>query len=856
VIRSPQKTLLLVEDEALLAMSERISLEQRGYAVKIVGSGEQAIEAVAGPGRIDLVLMDIDLGKGMDGTEAAARILERRDLPIVFLSSHTETAFVEKTESISSYGYVVKNSGITVLDASIKMAFKLHEAHGRIRESEEKYRHLHENADIGIGYYSPEGRVISYNAIAARNMGGLPEAFIGKSIFQLFPEAEARIYMDRIESACGSSEATSYEDFLGLPTGDRWFLSIFTKIAGKDDGVLGIQIISQDITATKTASLALGRDEAEMASLFDMISEGIALNECVYDAAGAMVDYRVLKVNRAFHSVADYNEGPIVGNVATVLYDMTPDSITEFWKSHTKKNEVAHAEYRSARKGRWFYVSTSPIVNDRFVTSFIDITDRKNLEAESRRSIELLKRYIDNSPMAPVEWDSGFVATRGAGEAPDGIFVVDAAGRFIDANQAACRLSGYAREELLCISVPDVSVYEPGESELAVLKGVLAAGSARIERRFRRKDGSIGWWSVDAIAMGDRRVLAMVRDISERKAIERTLQESEERLSLVLAGSELGYWDWDLATNIVKRDERWAAMLGYALSELQSTTAQWVELCHPDDCDFVWKSIQDHLGGRNDFYDIEYRMRTKDGRYRWIHDSGKIVQRDSAGHPLRACGTHRDITDEKENEGRIVQLLEEKELILREVHHRVKNSMNTMRSLVSLQRQSLSEPGAIAALLDVENRFNSMLVLYEKLNQSSSYVDVSIKPYLTTLIEEIVGNFPNSAAVRLSADIEDAVLGAKLAQTLGIILNELLTNVMKYAFAGVDEPAIGIQARLEDRRLRLRVGDNGIGMPEDVDFSRSSGFGLMLIGQLASQLGGTIRIERGEGTRVLLDVPA
>jgi two-component sensor histidine kinase len=79
---------------------------------------------------------------------------------------------------------------------------------------------------------------------------------------------------------------------------------------------------------------------------------------------------------------------------------------------------------------------------------------------------------------------------------------------------------------------------------------------------------------------------------------------------------------------------------------------------------------------------------------------------------------------------------------------------------------------------------------------------------------------------------------------------------MKYAFAGVDEPAIGIQARLEDRRLRLRVGDNGIGMPEDVDFSRSSGFGLMLIGQLASQLGGTIRIERGEGTRVLLDVPA
>ena len=139
-----QKMILLVEDEVFIALAEAQLLEDRGYAVITVNSGEEALKVVhTGPG-IDLVLMDIDLGNGMDGTEAAERILEERDVPIVFLSSHTEPEIVEKTEKITSYGYVVKNSGDTVLLASIRMAFKLHRAHMDIRGREEELKSINE----------------------------------------------------------------------------------------------------------------------------------------------------------------------------------------------------------------------------------------------------------------------------------------------------------------------------------------------------------------------------------------------------------------------------------------------------------------------------------------------------------------------------------------------------------------------------------------------------------------------------------------------------------------------------------------------------------------------------------------
>ncbi|HRG48978.1 MAG TPA: response regulator [Leptospiraceae bacterium] len=140
------KALLLVEDDPMIQALQVNSLQKYGYQIIVASSGQEAIDTIEKSSHIDLILMDIDLGEGyLDGTETAQIILFNHDIPIVFLSSHTEPEIVEKTEKITSYGYVVKSSHIAVLDASIKMAFKLFEAHQKLLESEEKFKQVYDN---------------------------------------------------------------------------------------------------------------------------------------------------------------------------------------------------------------------------------------------------------------------------------------------------------------------------------------------------------------------------------------------------------------------------------------------------------------------------------------------------------------------------------------------------------------------------------------------------------------------------------------------------------------------------------------------------------------------------------------
>ncbi len=151
------QTILLVEDEALIAMGQASALSKYGYNVKTASDGEEAVSVVVND-TIDLILMDIDLGKGkMDGTKTAEIILRTHDVPIVFLSSHTEPEIVEKTEKITSYGYVVKNAGETVLLASVKMAFNLFETQREREKSERLFHSLFDNMSSGSAVYEVRG---------------------------------------------------------------------------------------------------------------------------------------------------------------------------------------------------------------------------------------------------------------------------------------------------------------------------------------------------------------------------------------------------------------------------------------------------------------------------------------------------------------------------------------------------------------------------------------------------------------------------------------------------------------------------------------------------------------------------
>lgn len=206
-------------------------------------------------------------------------------------------------------------------------------------------------------------------------------------------------------------------------------------------------------------------------------------------------------------------------------------------------------------------------------------------------------------------------------------------------------------------------------------------------------------------------------------------------------------------------------------------------------------------------------------------------------------------------EREIRKLLAEKELILQEVHHRIKNNLGTVSSLLSLQAGLSRDPATIAALSDAGNRIRSMTTLYEELYRSTNFTDLSVKEYLPPLVDEILSNFPNAANVAVEKRVDDFVLEVRSLQPLGIIVNELLTNTMKYAFSGNGAGTISVSATRSGGVVTVSVADDGAGIPPSVDFGESGGFGLTVVDALAKQLHGSVRIERGRGTRVVLEFP-
>jgi two-component sensor histidine kinase len=206
----------------------------------------------------------------------------------------------------------------------------------------------------------------------------------------------------------------------------------------------------------------------------------------------------------------------------------------------------------------------------------------------------------------------------------------------------------------------------------------------------------------------------------------------------------------------------------------------------------------------------------------------------------------------KANE-KIQSLLSEKDLILKEVHHRIKNNMNTIKAFLSLQAGAIDDPAAITALEDTERRLDSMMLLYEELYHSASYLEIDAKKYLERLVVHISDNFPSKAQMKVETEFDEFILDAVRLQSLAIVINELLSNTMKYAFNDQIEKIINVMAKVSGNAITISIQDNGKGMPDSIDFENSPGFGLLLVRELTKQLFGKITIERNMGTKIILE---
>jgi len=225
---------------------------------------------------------------------------------------------------------------------------------------------------------------------------------------------------------------------------------------------------------------------------------------------------------------------------------------------------------------------------------------------------------------------------------------------FIDANKDALDNLGYTIAELREFTPLDIKpafdrvMFEQKIEPLRKGKKTKVG----FETVHRRKDGTEYPVEVHLQLMtsGGAVFVAIVMDISEKVASQKAILENQERLELTISGAELGTWDWHVATGEVIFNDRWAEMLGYKLDELAPNLSTWEKLVHPDDLKIIEPILKDHLDGKTPSYETEHRVKHKDGSWVWILDKGKVIERDENGKPIRACGTHLDITEQHASE--------------------------------------------------------------------------------------------------------------------------------------------------------------------------------------------------------------
>lgn len=713
-----KRSILLVEDEAIIALAGKAGLEARGFTVRHVLCGEEAVRVALGPDAPELVLMDIDLGRGIDGTEAARRILDERDLPIVFLSSHTEPEIVERTEAIGSYGYVVKNSGMTVLEASIKMAFRLHEAK---REAAAIERRLHDTNEL-----------LEHSQRAAELGSWMFEVGTGR----LFWSDE--VY--RVFGAAPRSFPATYEAFL--------------EAVHPEDRAM--------VDGTYARSLADG-------------------------SSGYEIEHRIRRKD---------------GGATRIVYE-----------------RCAHE-----RGPDGDVIRSIGIVQD--------VTERRLVERAMQAKDARYRDIIET--------------------AIDGFWIIDLSGRFIQVNEAYCRMSGYGREELLGMAVADVEAVETAAEVADHMARLLNTGSDRFITRHRRKDGSIYDLEVSAQYRAEEggSIWAFLRDVTLVKAMEERLKASEERYRSLFDLAPLPF--------VVTQDETTALVNPAAVrffrvrdeSELVGKPPKiWIK---PEYAAMA-KARRDRIlaeGGMAEPVELRFGL----GEGVEVAVIANLTRIEYGGRPA-LLSVFQDITEIKRAQEDTARQLRERGALLREVQHRIKNNIASIGAYLHLQAQSCTNQEAKAALAEAYGRTESIRLLYEKLLLGEAYRELSAKRYLEELCQAVITALGAPPGM-LTAEIEELSFGVQALGSIGIIVNELLTNSVKHSGGSGRPAAVSVRLCREGASVRLEVSDEGASLPEGFSLEEAGGLGIMLVRMLAEQLGGVFSLGlRGGRTVAELSFP-
>jgi len=340
--------------------------------------------------------------------------------------------------------------------------------------------------------------------------------------------------------------------------------------------------------------------------------------------------------------------------------------------------------------------------------------------------------------------------------------------------------------------------------------------------------------------------VAIVEALSNKRAQE-ALKESEERYRDLVEKAGIAILIDDEEGNIKYANKKAAELYGCSLKEMKKQSIK--SLVHPDDFKMVIKFHKSRVQGKRAPSSYVFRGIKKDGSIRYLELD---ATQNKKGESIIGTRTYiRDVTARRKAEEQIKASLREKDVLLQEVHHRVKNNMQIISSLFNLQSGRIKDKQAFEIFKSSQNRVRSMALIHERLYQSKDLARVDFAEYSQSLTTRLFSSYGiNTNVIKFYINIKDVFLDINTAIPCGLIINELVSNSLKHAFPADKNGEIKIAMHpLNKDEMELIVSDNGVGLPREVDFRKTESLGLHLVNLLAEdQLHGDIKLDRTKGT--------
>ena len=463
---------------------------------------------------------------------------------------------------------------------------------------------------------------------------------------------------------------------------------------------------------------------------------------------------------------------------------------------------------------------------------FRDISARKKRDKALRESEEKYKTLFESDPNYTI--------------------LISPDGELLDVNTAAEQISGMSKEELVGKRFNELKIFPEDGLELhgEMFAQTLKHGTnVPYRARIVDKNGKIRWVLNQSTAIiRDNKldyVLVIGQDITEYQKAEDALKKSEENLRFLTDNMNDVIGQMDAEGIITYFSPSLKQLTGYEPQELVGKKS--TDYIHPEDQETILNALKEGIINKKPIT-IEYRTKKSDGGYIWMEASGKAVNGPD-GNFKSAVFVVRDISDRKKADNALKESLNEKEVLLREIHHRVKNNMQIISSLLNLQIQFEDTEEIANVLKESQGRIKTMAMVHEKLYQSDSLSKINFQDYLANLVSNIFYSYGvKSDIINLEMEIDDFNIGIDTAIPLGLIVNELVTNSVKYAFPDGRKGILKVIFRSENHNHLLIISDDGVGIPADIEPEKTESLGLQLVNSLNSQIDGEIELERSKGT--------